>query len=184
MGKEQALEWKELKTLEPGQTQFTANGKEYRIEKNLSFDRWRDFQKMEIELSFGQTMQQFVDMLIDQKKHLNKTNFADAAVLNQNLLLGVATMNDGRWPAIVRMCTLFINYKGEDPNKIDEATIQEKINDWRTEGYAMGGEGGFFLLALAAIPGFASAFQNASRSTSLQVEENGSSKATSNASPT
>ena len=168
MGKDQPIDWPSLKTLDKGAKEFTANGREYRIYPNMSFDRWRDMQKMEVELSFGVGMAQMVEKLQEQKKSLNKLDFVDASLINRDLILGVASLNDNRWPAVLRICTLFVNYKGEDITKIDEQTIAEKINDWKVEGYDMGS---FFQLALGAIPGFLSAYQNATQSSSQKEVE-------------
>lgn len=155
-------DWKSLKKLDPTSKNFTANGKEYRIESSLSFDRWMDMQRMEVELSFGTDLQSILKGLKDIYSALNaRDKLADASVITKNLILGVSTLDDKRIPTVLRMCALFINYKDEDRTVFTEALAQEKINDWRTEGYEING---FFQLALGSIPGFLSAYSDAIQS--------------------
>lgn len=163
MGENKELEWPTLKTLEKGQKEFIANGNEYRVSQSLSFDRWKDMQTLQAELGTGFSIDALTTKLKEQRASLNKMDFVDAAIINHELMLGVAGVDTGRWPTALRICTLFVNRKGEDITTINEDLINEKIDDWRKEGYDMGS---FFHLAFSSIPGFLSAYQTASQSSS------------------
>jgi hypothetical protein len=150
----------ELLKIESGTRSFEANGKTYYIETSMSIDRWRDYQKMEVELSFGQSFKEIREGLKEIYTALNaKDRLADAAVLTKNLLAGVATIDENRTPTVLKMCALFINTKDEDRTCIDQRRIDEKVEDWSRAGID---HASFFHLALGSIPGFLSAYKESS----------------------
>lgn len=143
----------QLKTLDPKQSVFTANGNEYTIEGGISFDRWKEYQKLQPQLALDITTEDIFLQIREAYSILNKPNPAilDAGVILANLMKGVATISDKRHPVALRMCALFINRKDEDRKGINEDLINSKIEDWRAEGFDIGS---FFQLALYSIPGF------------------------------
>lgn len=151
-----------LIVLDPSQKTFEANGKMYYIESSISFDRYRDMQKMEVELSFASTMEHFREGIKKIYDTLNSRDgkMADAAVICHNLLLGAASLDEKWTPPVMKMCALFINTKDEDRTTINQAQIDEKINDWTMAGIDAVS---FFRLALGSIPGFQSAYNEASQ---------------------
>lgn len=153
---------KELIVLEPGQKSFTANGKEYFIESSISFNRYRDMQRLEVMLSFASTMEQFRSGIKKVYEALNtrEGKMADAAVICHNLLLGAAALDQKDTPVIMQMCALFVNTKDEDRSKITQAQIDSKIEDW---GNSNIDAISFFRLALGSIHGWQSAYNEASQ---------------------
>lgn len=158
----------ELRILDPQAREFEANGQKYRIAQTISYDRWIDLQRTELELSFGISTKDIASGLKEAYQKLNKQEFADAAVTIHNLMMGITTINDGRAPAVLRMAALFINREGEDTKTITEEIIQAKIADWSAAGIDMVS---FFRLALGCIPGFIDAYSSLSQGSSQQKSQ-------------
>lgn len=164
--------WPELIDLPDDVREFTANGKVYRVYSSVSIDRWEHYELLQVEAGLGRTFQQFVDTLREGLRLCNevatgKPVFADLTVLLRDTLVGVTLIDEGRRPAILKMCALFINREGEDIRFIDEGLMESKINDWRQAGISLRF---FFRFALRSIPGFYEAFTVLSQGTSTQEE--------------
>lgn len=160
--------WPELKDIPLDAREFTANGKTYRVYTSVSIDRWEQYELLQIEAGMGRTFEQVVGTLREALDLCNqvatgKPVFADLAVLLRDQLVGLTLIDERRTPAILKMCTLFINREGEDIRFIDEGLMQSKITDWRMEGIGLRY---FFTFALRSIPGFYEAFTGLSRATS------------------
>ena len=115
---------------------FTANGNKYYIQKSLTIERYKAYQKMQIEVGFGLGFAGMISMLQKIYKLVNEQKFADAAVSINNTLSSVSGMDQREDPVII-LCALFINREDEDVTKVDDNVITEKINDWKTEGIPM-----------------------------------------------
>lgn len=157
-----------LKTIDVNATEFEANGKIYRRADSISLDRFTAYQKLEVELSFGQSFAGLYAGLQEAYSLCNASSFADLAVKLRDMMQGVKSMNDGRLPIVLKMCALFLNRDGEDVRFIDEALIASKVDDWRKEGIAMTY---FFALALHSIPGLISAYSSITPATSAHKSE-------------
>lgn len=112
---------------------FEANGNKYYIHKSLTVDRYKAFQKMQIEAGFGVGFASVYDGMVKAYSLLNKQAFADAAVLIHNMINSIKGLDEREHPAIV-MCALFINREGENVNVVDDGVIMAKIEDWKAEG--------------------------------------------------
>lgn len=112
---------------------FTANGNKYYIHKSLSVERYKAFQKMQIEVGFGVGFAAVYEGMVKAYGLLNKQQFADAAVLIHNLVNSIQGLDQREHPAVV-MCALFINKEGEDLNIVDDGVMMSKIEDWKAEG--------------------------------------------------
>lgn len=123
----------EIKELPDGTTQFTANGQEYFVESKLSLDRYRDFQKMELHISFQQGFNGMFNTLKEIYEKAQKGLLADVAVLAHNAMQGVIDIEKRR-DACFYMCALFINTKDEDRRTITNEQVDAKIKDWTEEG--------------------------------------------------
>ena len=99
---------------------------------------------------------------------LDKGKMAQASVKVHNLMTGIADRVDKRQPVMLRICSLFVNTKGEDPNEWSDELAEKKINDWSKEGYAMAD---FFSLAAVVVPGFTTAYEEVLANTFLQKLE-------------
>ncbi len=159
-----------LKLLEPGQTEFMANGVKYFIESGISFKRQIEYDKLMVELAYGISVKKMFDEMGETFDLLNSQEFANAAVLIHTLRTGLAKNIDGRWTTGMRLCTLFINYEGEDRRFITEETINKKINDWAEEGYDWNS---FFQFAFNTIPDFVNLYNSIIQSTLKAKEEKG-----------
>ena len=69
---------KKLTSIEITDTEFTANGKLYFIEPELSAERFRKMQELEIELGYGASYQQLFKGLQKSYDLLNEMKNADA----------------------------------------------------------------------------------------------------------
>lgn len=144
-----------LKELDLTQKKFTANGKTYHIRKSMSFDRYRMYEKLQIEVGYGANFKQIYDNVKAAYDLVNKSEFANTAVKLHNILAGIKTIESRQIPAL-RICALFINADGEDEKVITEDMIDEKIADWEAEGYDIFP---FFQLAINSIPDFSLAYK-------------------------
>lgn len=144
-----------LKELDLTQKKFEANGKTYHIRKSMSFDRYRMYEKLQIEVGYGANFKQIYDNVKGAYELVNKSEFANTAVKLHNILAGIKNIESRQIPAL-RICALFINAEGEDEKVITEEMIDEKIADWEAEGYDIFP---FFQLAINSIPDFSLAYK-------------------------
>jgi hypothetical protein len=142
-----------------------ANGKDYRVVKELSIARFKELDKMEVEFFYGFDMQGMYNKLTDAFNDLNKTKLADASVKIHNLIKGIADKIDNREHVVLRICSLFLVTEGEDESKWSEELAAEKAKDWAAEGYSMTS---FFSLVANSLPGFMNAYENAISDTSAE----------------
>jgi len=112
---------------------FTANGTKYYIHKSLTVERYKAFQKMQIELGFGVGFAAVYEGMAKAYGLLNKQQFADAAVVLHNMMNSIKGLDEREHPALI-LCALFINKEGEDLNVVDDGVIMSKIEDWKAEG--------------------------------------------------
>jgi len=138
----QEQDWSNLRDLEPDTQEFIANGKQYRVYSSVSIDRWEQYELLQIEAGLGRTFDQLVGTLRDALQMCNevasgKPVFADLAIMLRDQLVGLTLIDERRTPAILKLCTLFINREGEDVRYIDEGLMQSKIDDWRKEGISV-----------------------------------------------
>lgn len=163
--------WKSTRML-PADTQvFTANGREYRVSKSISFERYEAYELFQVEVGLARTFEQFTDQIKEAYSLCNqvatgKPVFADLAVLLRDMLIGTQLVGERQTPAVLKLCALFINREGEDVRWVDDAVVEAKINDWRQEGIDIRF---FFAFALNSIPGFIEALRAASLDTSNEA---------------
>lgn len=138
-----------LKKLDPTQRSFVANGKTYYIETSLSIERFHQYQIYEKEAGFSITFNSMVDTLKEAYQDLNRMKAADAAVKINNLIAGLANVEE-KEHVLLKMCALYMNTEDEDRGEINEDIISRKIKDWGAE-YEVEG---FFTLALNTVSGF------------------------------
>lgn len=138
-----------------GATSFTANGKMYHKSESVSFNRHKWLSKLQVELSYGTTVDQLFESQKKQYELLNKQKFADAAVLAHNTMKGIASIADDRAPVAMKLALLFWNYEGEDVRFMTNELMAEKLADMEQEGVDAGF---FFAQALSCVPGFISAY--------------------------
>jgi hypothetical protein len=140
-----------LKEIDFKDGSFMANGKKYYIESTLSYGRWMEYEKLQIEIGFGIQISDMFEKLKECYELLNNSKFADSAVYIRDMMTGVAHNIDSRTPAVLQMCALFVNHENEDRRVYDSKLMDAKIQDWIDEGISMQS---FFLLGLNLIPDY------------------------------
>jgi len=158
-----------LKRIDFNKATIPANGKEYKILKELPIVRFKELDKMEVEFFYGFDMQQMFEKLKTTFEDLNKNKIADASVKVHNLMKGIADRIDNREHIVLRICSLFLITDDEDILKWDEENAITKAKDWEAEGYAMAD---FFSLAATSLPGFLKSYEEVTRDISEEVAAN------------
>lgn len=133
---------------------FVANGVEYFIEENLSFDRLEMYEQLEVELGLGLRLETVLKKLDEQKHCYDEGRHADAIIINHELRTSAYHKLDHKTNAAFEMCALFMNRDDEDRSIITKDMIKSKVEDWRGE-YAVND---FFSFAIASIPKYLSAY--------------------------
>ena len=141
---------KQPKRIDMTKPSFFANGKEYFVTSQLSVSRFCEFQIIEKEVAFSMNFDKVFQEINEITELMNQTKFVDCAIRLDNLRRGVARLQD-KEPAALKMCSLFINTKDEDPAIWNGDLMTQKIEDWKAEGIAMQD---FFTLALNSVTGF------------------------------
>jgi hypothetical protein len=111
---------------------FECGGKKFFKTESLSFVRYRELQKIMLELGFSAT---FVDIYNNNKKAIeayNKHDYFLMSVILYKIQEGIVNLQNKDDPAL-RICALFINEENEDLTKYSEAEMKAKIDCWATE---------------------------------------------------
>lgn len=144
-----------LRTIDFKEKKFTCGGRTFFVEDTLSFNRYRELQRLGIEFGFSRT---FIEIYKDLQKcyELMQTakNYADVSVTLYNLLSGVSFIEEKDPPAL-RLCALFINEKDEDTTVIDDIRMKDKIDCWSKELEVLP----FFHLATNLVEGWMPAYK-------------------------
>lgn len=143
---------------------FEANGHTYERHTSLPYNRWRQYQKLQVAFGLGKDLKDIADGLGEAFQHCEKGKLASASVTIRDLQRGVLYINEpSRVPVMFQLVALFINRKGEDLRNITDAMVREKVHDWNEAGISAGS---FFRFAIRSIPGFLDVYMELSRDTS------------------
>jgi len=148
-----------LKNVDLSKKYFECQGRKFYLRDSLSFNRYRELQKLVLEFGYSAT---FVDIFKNLRiawDHLNSQKLGEAAIILHNVMYGVRTLED-KDDAALRMCALFISEEGEDETVYDEGKMREKIDCWSKE-YAVTP---FFQLAATLVPSWINAYKIVSQS--------------------
>lgn len=156
----------ELVNLDLSANSFTANGHKYLVHGTLSLGRYKEYEKLQAQISWGVDFEKQYKDLRRAWELLNQMKPAEAAVWINNMMSGVARVIENREHPALLLCTLFICREGEDLTTWDETTANEKIADWKAEGFEMES---FFSYAFSLVKGWRETLQDISAST-LQGE--------------
>jgi len=121
-----------LKTLDFKEKHFTCGGRTFYIQESLSFNRYRELQRLSIEFGFSNTFIDIYKAVQKIREALNNVKFVEAAVLTENILIGVGNLAEKEDPAL-RLCALFINEDNEDVSVFDDKVMRNKIECWEKE---------------------------------------------------
>lgn len=164
----------ELKQIAPEATEFEAMGVKYYVKSSLTVERFRIFEKLQVEFGFGRTFKEVYDMIDKSVGLANKGKGIEAWNILFNLREGVGkSLEKSAHPAML-ICTLFLVTEDEDLTKWDEQIASKKVDNWNSEGYDVNS---FFRLAANLVTGYIETldaiFQNTSELAALteQMEE-------------
>lgn len=141
----------ELKQIDLNANQFQANGKTYVVKDSLSVERYRWFEKYQIDFGFGRSYKSIADALKKSIDLANKGKGIEAWNLVLNLAKAIGEGLEKRTNNAMLLCALFIVGEDEDLTKWDEQEQMKKIDDWNSEGYDVNS---FFRLAANLVTGF------------------------------
>jgi hypothetical protein len=141
----------DLKHLDFKATEFMAMGKKYFVKQSLSVERFRWFEKYQVDFGFGRSYKSISDALKKAIEFGNKGKGIEAWNIVLNLVLAIGEGLEKRTNNAMMICALFIVTEDEDLTKWDEQMQLAKINDWNDEGYDVNS---FFQLAANLVTGF------------------------------
>jgi hypothetical protein len=143
-----------LRTIDFSQKHFECQGRKFYIKDSLSFARYRELQKLNLEFGFSATFHDIFKHIREAWDLLNQVKLGEAAVVLHNIMYGVVSLEDKDDPAL-RLCALFIDETGEDPTIYDEGKMREKIECWGKELDCSP----FFQLAASLVPHWIAAYR-------------------------
>ena len=144
----------ELRVIDLSKKYFECDGRKFYVKDSLSFSRYREFRKLNLEFGFSAT---HIDVFNNMKtafEYLNNMKPAEGAVVLYNGMQGIAALEEKDDPAL-RLCALFIDEDGENPAIYDEGKMREKIECWGKELDVSP----FFQLAANLVPGWMDAYK-------------------------
>jgi hypothetical protein len=121
-----------LRVIDFSQKHFECQGRKFFVKDSLSFVRYTEFQKLNLEFGFSGTFYDIYKNVKTAFDFLNAMKPAEGAVVLHNILTGVVSLDDKDITAF-KICALFIDEEGEDPTVYDEGKIREKIECWGKE---------------------------------------------------
>lgn len=158
----------ELKELNFSETAFMANGTEYFVKSSLSVERFRWFEKYQVNFGFARDFKTIYDNLKKSIDLANKGKGVEAwnCVFNLYEQVGKIVDEEKAVHQAFLICALFICTEDEDVTQWDENKAIKKIEDWNREGITANS---FFQLAANLVNGYIDALEEISRSTSELV---------------
>ena len=146
---------------------FTANGNKYLILGSIPVGRFEKFEALQAQLAWGVDFEPLHKNLRRLWDLNNKLKFAEASVLLNNILEGLARPLDGREHPVLLLCSLFLVRDGEDLSGWNETFAQEKIEDWKAEAISVED---FFALAFNSVKGLSHSYLAALEGTSEPIQ--------------
>ena len=131
----------QLRQLPFNTKEFEACGYRWYVEESLSINRYKSFQKMEIELGFTVNFSKLFERVQSAFFLLNERKDAEAAVVLHSIMEGVSSVSEKKSISLY-VATLFINRADENRGEWSESIAKEKLNIWGEANI----EAGFFLV--------------------------------------
>lgn len=156
----------ELRVIDFEKKHFECEGRKFYLKESLSFARYRELQKINLEFAYSATFHDTFKQIRIAWDFLNNSKLGEAAVILHNIMYGIVSLEDKDDPAL-RICALFIDEEEEDPTIYDEGKMREKIECWSKSLSVTP----FFQLASNLVPGWISAYQNISQSGLQKAQE-------------
>lgn len=136
-----------LKTIDPAETSFIANGQKYFIESELSIQRAVYAEAVKMELETGLQLGKQLDEWIKLYDLANQQKFADIVVMAYNNRRGFRDFFKSHMP-VLKLCACFMNTEDEDRRQITDDMVNKKVADWQEEGISINS---FFRHALTSL---------------------------------
>jgi hypothetical protein len=143
-----------LREIDFSKKYFECDGRKFYVRDSLSFVRYRELQKLNLEFGYSATFNDIFKNIRTAWDFLNATKLGEAAVVLHNIMYGVVSLEEKNDPAL-RLCALFIDEDGEDPTVYDEGKMREKIECWSKELAVLP----FFQLAANLVPGWMNVYK-------------------------
>ena len=143
-----------LREIDFSKKYFECDGRKFYVRDSLSFVRYRELQKLNLEFGYSATFNDIFKNIRTAWDFLNATKLGEAAVVLHNIMYGVVSLEEKNDPAL-RLCALFIDEDGEDPTVYDEGKMREKIECWSKELTVLP----FFQLAANLVPGWMNVYK-------------------------
>ncbi len=156
-----------MRTLDFSKKTFECGGRKFRVNDTLSFEYYRELQKISLEFGFSATFEEIFKNIRTAWDHLNNLKLGEAAVVLHNVMHGIVTLDD-KHDAALRICALFIVEEGEDETTYNESVMINKIECWAKELDVTP----FFQLASGVVAHWMPAYRIVSQSGSEPQEEN------------
>ncbi len=148
-----------MRTVDFNKKSFECGGRRFKVQDSLSFEYYKELQKINLEFGFGATFEDIFKNIRLAWDHLNGLRLGEAAVVLHNVMYGIIQLDDKDDPAL-RICALFIIEDGEDTSVYNEGVIRSKIDCWAKELDVTP----FFHLASSVVPGWMPAYKIVSQS--------------------
>jgi hypothetical protein len=148
----------ELKSIDFSKKHFECSGRKFYVKESLSFARYRELQKINLEFGYSATFHDIFKNIKTAWDFLNQTKLGEAAVTLHNIMYGVVSLEE-KDDAALRLCALFIDEEGEDVTQYDEGKMREKIECWGKECDVSP----FFQLAANLVPDWINAYKTVSQ---------------------
>jgi hypothetical protein len=150
----------DLKELDIEKTQFDANGVTYYVKPSLSIERFKWYEKYQINFGYGRSFEEIHNALKKSIDLANKGKGVEAWNIIYNLYESAGKELDKRAHQAFYLCALFICTENEDLTKWDETIAEEKIKNWNAEGIS---SNSFFRVAANLVIGFIDALEPTSQ---------------------
>ncbi len=132
---------------------FKANGNDYVIMDYITLGREPMFKNIVAKMAFGVDFKSLFAVL--REIHIAATTgespiaqLNKVSVKSANLMEAIKNIQTDEREPYIELCALFINRVGENHSFITQQQINEKINDWKVEGFD---PNDFFLLAINSV---------------------------------
>jgi hypothetical protein len=142
-------------SLDVNDDKWLINGHWYFKAKRLITERYQLLERHEIQFGFGGTFRNVFDQIGEAYKFGNQRKDLDLGVVLHNILHGLTNVDNALTYAF-EMCTVLLNFEGENLREFTDETRLKKLRDFK--------EGGidsqfFFHLAALNTPGFLDAYR-------------------------
>lgn len=148
--------------LDVNEDQWQINGTTYFKTKRMVTERWQLLERHDIQFGFAANFKSLFDKIGEAYQLGNARKDLDLGVALHNILHGMANV-DSAYTFAFELCTILMNYEGENLREFTEETRLKKLRDFKEGGVDVGF---FFRLAAISTPGFLAAYRTIVQDTS------------------